>query len=90
MYKYIKLEDVQKILSKTSDKYQSEYTWWWIVSKIQEELNSLPSIDFEWRIQDSLETLDEIYCDSSEEWEIRRTYNAMKWILKDLLNNLPK
>jgi hypothetical protein len=42
---YIKLEDIQKILSKTSDKYQSEYTWWWIVSKIQEEILSLPYID---------------------------------------------
>lgn len=76
MSTYIKLEDVQKILSKTSDKYQSEYTWWWISWKIQEELNSLSSIDFEWMIKKV----------QDEYW----IWNKKIDVLEELLNKLPK
>jgi len=51
----INLEDVQKILLKISDKYQSEHTWWWIVSKIQEEFNSLPTHDPEAILKEMIE-----------------------------------
>ncbi len=39
-----------------------------------------------------IEKLDAIYSDSSEDWEIRRTYEAMKWIIweyKSRIQSLP-
>ena len=43
-------------------------------------------------IDEMIDTLDIIYADSSEDWEIRRIYNAMKWILweaKTRISSLP-
>ena len=80
---YIKLEDVQKILSKTSDKYQSEYTWWWIAWKIQEDINSLPSISFEEMIKEKLKMCKAQASDSERHfwWMV---------VCEQLLNKLPK
>ena len=32
-------------------------------------------------LDEMIKTLDTIYCDSSEGWEVRWLYDAMKWIL---------
>ena len=66
----IQLEDVQNILSKTSDKYQSEYTWWWIAWKIRDEINSLPSIDPQEIIREMIEELSQGNITPSE-WQAR-------------------
>ena len=79
---YIKLEDVQKILSTTSDKYQSEYTWWWIAWKIREKINSLPSIDPQEMIKEMI-----IKADRYKMWDVE--CDSYVQALDELLNKLP-
>ena len=77
---YIKLEDVQKIL----DKY-TFYSW-----ILRDEINSLPSIDFEEMILEKIEELNKIKIDNYDKPNL---YNNMLWwtdALKELLNKLPK
>lgn len=87
MSTYIKLEDVQKILSKTSDKYQSEYTWWWIAWKILEDINSLPSISFEEMIKEMMEKVRK--SDDPYELDLPDYRNNPTASLQEILNKLP-
>lgn len=52
----------------------------------------IPLAQVEQLIDEMIDTLDIVYVDSSEDWEIRRIYNAMKWILweaKTKVSSLP-
>lgn len=76
MSTYIKLSDVQKILSK----YSCDVRW------AENEINSLPSIDFEEMIKQEIEDC----------WKLSDSFNEkMVWttrekLLQELISKLPK
>ena len=79
MSKYIKLEDVQKII--WNRPLQELYRW------VLKEINSLPSIDPQGIIQEMIEeNRDEVYMEWKETTRTKIEYET----LQDLLSKLPK
>jgi len=89
---YINREELKAFL-KSRCYNQKTLTGWVELAlspTVIQEIDILPTLEDKTiqTIDEMIEILDSIYCNSSEWWEIRRTYNAMKWILQELKKRL--
>ena len=79
---YIKLEDVQKILENTKQSYADNH---WVVRTLNNDINSLPSIDPQEMIKEMIEeNRDEVYM----EWKETTITKIEYELLQELLNKL--